>query len=172
MQAAPATTPDGDASRQLRVAELYRHCPAGDLAFGTTAEVADVDDIVGQDRAVQAIELAITTPSGGFNVFALGPPGIGKATAIRQFLTRRAATVPTPDDWCYVHNFADPRRPRALRLPGGRARPFARAMDELLEELRSAIPAAFESDSYRTRKAQIEAELKERGDKAFAAIQK
>src|SRR5512146_214302 len=142
-----ATIHDPDGARQLRVSDLYRHCPARDLRFRTTAEVPDVDDIVGQDRAVEAIELAITTPSDGFNVFALGPPGIGKATAIRQFLTRRAATVPTPDDWCYVHNFADPQRPQAIRLPAGTGAVLRESMDQLCVELKGAIPTAFESDA-------------------------
>jgi predicted ATP-dependent protease len=130
-----------------------------------------VDEIVGQERAVEAIDLAITSTSPGFNVFALGPPGIGKATAIRQLLTRRASDVPTPDDWCYVLDFADPQRPRAMRLPAGSGKPFGEAMAQLCVELQGAIPAAVESETYRSRKEAIEAEYEGRREASVRAVE-
>jgi len=166
------STNGADGASPLRVEDLYRHCPVADLAFETTADVPDVDEIVGQDRAVEAIDLAITTPSRGFNVFALGPPGIGKATAIRQFLARRAASVATPDDWCYVHNFADPQRPQALRVPAGIGAVLRESMAQLCIELQGAIPTAFESDSYRSRKETIDAEIEARRETGLAELEK
>jgi predicted ATP-dependent protease len=170
--AAAGASHDVDRVKTLKAEDLYRHCPAADLAFATTATVPDVDEIVGQDRAVEAIDLAITTPSGGFNVFALGPPGIGKTTAIRQFLARRAASVATPDDWCYVHNFADPQRPQALRVPAGTGTALRESMAQLCVELQGAIPAAFESDGYRSRKEAIEAEIEARREAGLAELEK
>ena len=108
------------APRPLPVAVLYRRCSVAELGFVTTEAVPDVSRIVGQERAVDAIELAVTMSAPGFNFFALGPPGIGKMTATRQYLGQQAAGAPTPD-WCYVHNFKQPHRPRALRLPPGRS---------------------------------------------------
>src|SRR3990172_4765618 len=133
--------------------------PAG-LGFATTAELPDLDQIVGQDRAVEAVRFAIGMRHDGYNLFALGPEGIGKYHVIRQFLERRAATEPVPPDVCYVHDFEQPQRPRALRLPVGRGAALRDAMDRLSLELRSAIPAAFETDEYRDRKAALEDECK------------
>jgi predicted ATP-dependent protease len=155
----------------LPVARLYRHCLAADLPFETTAQVPDLDAIVGQERAIEAIDLAVTSTAPGFNVFALGPPGSGKSTAIRQSLASRAANVPTPDDWCYVHNFADPQRPRALRLPAGTGRLLQEAMAQLCLELQGAIPAAFESDAYRSRKEAIDGEFESRREKALTELE-
>ena len=36
--------------------------------------------------------------------------------ALRQSLERQAQATPVPDDWCYVHDFDDPQRPRAIRV--------------------------------------------------------
>ncbi|HSL33367.1 MAG TPA: AAA family ATPase [Candidatus Limnocylindrales bacterium] len=163
---------DAPEARVVRVGALYRRCPTADLGFETTADVAEIDEIVGQERAVEAIDLAITSTGPGFNVYALGPPGIGKSTAIRQFLTRRAAGVPAPDDWCYVHNFADHQRPRALRVPAGTGVVLRDAMAQLCLELQGAIPAAFESDDYRRRKEAIEAEFEARREAQLTELEK
>jgi predicted ATP-dependent protease len=155
----------------LAPSELYRRCPTADLGFETTAEVPDVDEIVGQDRAVEAIDLAISLNGPGFNLYALGPPGIGKATAIHHYLAGRAGAVPTPDDWCYIHNFADPQRPRALRVPAGTGPALREAMAQLCLELQGAIPSAFEGDAYHKRKEAIEAEFEGRRDTSLAGLE-
>ncbi len=134
---------------------LRRICPAGDLPFETTDDLEVLDEIVAQDRAVQAISFGIGIRSAGFNLFALGQPGTGKATAMRRFLSRQAAKLPTPPDWCYVYNFADPHRPRAIRLSPGRARIFHRDCESLVEDLKTGIPRAFETEAYEQQKTTI-----------------
>ena len=158
-------------SRPLPVSALLRSCPPASLGFRTTAELPDVDTIVGQDRAMEAIDLAVGMAGPGFNVFALGPSGIGKMTALRRALTRQAARDPIPDDWCYVHDFEDPQRPRALRLPAGRAVALRAAMVQLCAEVQVALVAAFESDTYRARRAAMEAEAEARRDAVLAALE-
>jgi AmmeMemoRadiSam system protein B len=80
--------------RPLPVGRLYRRCPVADVPFATTATSPEVTAIIGQERAIEAIELAITSAGVGFNVFALRPPGIGKATALRQYLAAGHRTTP------------------------------------------------------------------------------
>ncbi|WP_404382562.1 Lon protease family protein [Caenispirillum salinarum] len=150
---------------------LYTPCPEDRLGFETTKELPDQDETVGQDRAVEAVDFGIGIRADGFNIFAAGPEGTGKTSLIRHFIGRAAEQQPRPSDWAYVHNFDDPNCPRALRLPGGRARDFQRAMDRLVEDMQAAIPAAFEGDEYRTRRQAIEDEFKERQEKAFGEIQ-
>ena len=134
-------------SRPLPVGALSRTCPPASLRFRTTADLPDIDRIVGQARAVEAIDLAARIAGPGFNIFALGPPGIGKMTALRQSLERQAQATPVPDDWCYVHDFDDPQRPRAIRVPAGMGVALRDAMAQLCVEVQGAIVAAFESDA-------------------------
>jgi lon-related putative ATP-dependent protease len=108
----------------------------------------------------------------GYNVYALGPSGTGKHTLIDDLLRRRAAAEPTPSDWCYVNNFADPQKPRRLELPPGRAVHLREAMRRLVEELRAALPAAFERDDYRTRREVVDQQFKERNEEPFAELQR
>ena len=151
---------------------LYRQCDPGLLSFRTTAEVEDLDGVIGQDRAVAAVRFGIGIRRRGYNLFALGPSGTGKYTTIRRFLEARAKDEPTPPDWVYVNNFATPSRPIAIELPSGLGRRLRADMDRLIDDLRAAIPAAFESDDYRTRKQAIDEEFKERQENAFESLQK
>lgn len=150
---------------------LYRRCDLAPLAFATTDELPDLDGVVAQERAVEAVRFAIGVRRAGYNLFALGPPGSGKESVVRQFLERRAAEEAPASDWCYVYNFAQPHRPRALSLPAGYGARLRDAMVHLVEDLRGGIRSAFESDEYRVQRQAIEAEVKEQQEKAFNEIQ-
>lgn len=150
---------------------LYQRCDPHQFTFETTDELEDLKEIIGQKRAVEAIRFGTGIQRKGYNLFALGTPGTGRHSVVRQFLEQKAATEPTPSDWCYVNNFEQPHKPRALQLPPGQGLKFQHDVSQLIEELRVAIPAVFESEEYRTRKQVIEEEFKERQDKAFEELQ-
>ncbi len=151
--------------------QLVRRCDPAALSFVTTAELEPLDEMVGQDRAVEAVAFGVAIHQPGFNLYAMGPEGTGKASLLRSVLAARAAGEPVPNDWCYVHNFVDPRRPRAIQLPAGEGRRFRDRIAQLERELRTAIPAAFESDEYRNRREAIETGLKERRDTALGGFE-
>ncbi len=150
---------------------LYRRCDPDMFAFDTTDDLKTLDQIIGQDRAVEAVRFGIGIRREGYNMFALGPSGSGKYHMVRQFLEDKAAADPVPLDLCYVNNFETSHKPDLLLLPTGRGAALSRDMDRLVEELQAAIPTAFESDEYRNRKQALEEQFKERHEKAFAAIQ-
>jgi hypothetical protein len=152
--------------------KLYTRCDPASLPFATTAELEELTLPVGQDRAIAALDFGIGIRSQGYNIYALGPEGSGKDSLVRLLLAKAAENEAAPDDWCYVHNFADPHRPRALRLPHGRALGLRKDMETLVGELHAAIPAAFDGDEYRTRKQVIEERYKERQEQSFVDIGK
>ena len=125
------------------------------FAWQSSEELEPLDAIIGQDRAVGAIGFGVEIGSEGYNIFAVGPAGSGRTTAIRQYLARRAAERAQPDEWCYVHNFEDPRRPRALSLAPGRATTLRDGMAEVVEQLEQEIPRAFEGEFYEQRRREI-----------------
>ena len=155
---------------RLSPTQLAQRCDPAQFAFAHTGELEDLDESFGQERAKNAIEFGVGIRRDGYNLYVLGPAGAGKQTLLRQVIGRQAAAAARPDDWCYVNNFDHPHRPRALRLPAGRGATLRDAMRKLVQELLATIPAVFESDEYRARTEQIDAEFSERHDKAFAAL--
>lgn len=146
---------------------LRRCCDAQGLPFATTAELADGESVAGQERALAAIAFGVGIRSEGYNLFAMGPEGIGRHITVQRHLRQQAERMQVPDDWCYVFNFKMPHKPRALRFPPGRAAAFKAGMQRLVEDLRAAIPAALESDEYRNRRNEIDAELVRRQEQAI-----
>jgi lon-related putative ATP-dependent protease len=156
----------------LEPAVLCRRCDLSPLSFHTTADLPDLTEVIGQERAVEAVRFGIGIRHEGYNLFAFGPEGTGKYSVVRLFLEQNAAVQPTPSDWCYINNFAEAGKPRALRLPAGGGVRLRQAMDQLVDELRTAIPAAFESENYRARRQEIEEEFRERQERALVEVQR
>ena len=157
--------------KQLPVEALYSPCDPDDFEFGTTADLEPLHEFIGQDRAVDSVRFAIGMSHEGYNLFAFGPQGTGKSSLVKKFLEIKSATQPVPDDWCYVQDFTEVHKAKALRLPPGRARPWAQDMEQLVEDLLAAIPAGFESAEYRNRRTGIEDNLKDRQEQSLTKLQ-
>ena len=155
---------------RLNPADLYNYCDPDQFGFETTAEIEEVAGVLGQARAVDAIQFGIGIRREGFNLFAMGPEGSGRHSILRRFIDEKAASEKVVCDWCYVHNFKDGHEPRALMLPPGRARKLKADMERLIEELRAAIPAAFDTDEYRAQRQQIEGESGRPEEEAMAEL--
>ncbi|MEA3377260.1 MAG: ATP-binding protein [Chloroflexota bacterium] len=157
--------------RSLEPDQLRRICDPAQLGFETTEELEGLGEIIGQERAVGAVRFGIGIRRDGYNLFALGPSGTGKRTTISRFLHRRASGEPTPSDWCYVNNFEDSQKPDAVQLPPGRGIELRKDMEQLVEELRTAVPALFESEDYQTRKQELQEEFQEKQEEALNRVQ-
>jgi predicted ATP-dependent protease len=168
---APSSLAAAPAARCVPPEALLRRADLSDLPFETTEGLEELSEVVGQDRAVEAIRFAVGMRREGYNLFALGRSATGKSSILRRFLEERAAAEPPPSDWCYVNNFDDPAHPRALRLPAGAGRKLKESFDRLVEELRVVLPAVLESEQYRARKQAIEEEFKQRQAKALDALE-
>ncbi|MFO0765893.1 MAG: ATP-binding protein [Nitrospiraceae bacterium] len=127
----------------------------GSLGFEDTSEIEPLDETIGQERAVEALEFGLQMKSAGFNIFVSGPVGTGKGTLVREMVKRLAQSAPPPSDWCYVNNFQDQSRPTCLWFPAGHGAAFKREVGEFIEGLRRDIPAAFEGKKYLDAKAKI-----------------
>jgi lon-related putative ATP-dependent protease len=156
----------------LNAEELCRTCDPDQFTFETTAELDDLQEVIGQDRAVEAIQFGIGIQRTGYNLFALGPNGTGKHTSVQRSLEKKAIGEPVPSDWCYVNNFAQPHIPNALQLPAGQGTTLKQDMDHLIEELFAVISGAFESEEYHLQKRAIEAEFQEKQEGALEELRK
>lgn len=126
-----------------------------DLKFKTTEQLALLDQFLGQKRAIEAIAFGIGIESQGYNLYAMGPAGIGKYSLIKSILDADALKKPTPPDWIYLHNFETPEKPIALQLPKGVGSIFQKDMKHFVQELSTTILGAFESDEYHTKMQEV-----------------
>ena len=165
------TDPAAQSGVALPAELLARRCRPGELPFNLSSELPDAPAMIGQDRAAEAVAFALRMRHKGYNVYALGPAGVGRHALVDNLLKSRAAKESTASDWCYVNNFADPQRPHCLDLPAGQGTGFAAAMKHLVEELRIALPAAFENNEYRARREVIDQQAKSRSEEAFGGLQ-
>ncbi len=150
---------------------LYQRCNPKGLNFKSTAELEELNEMPGQDRAVEAIHFATEINVDGHNVYVLGNPGSGRHMFVRQFLEKKAAGRTVPQDWCYVYNFDDPRKPRAIALPPGRSKALRDDVEQVIADAQTAIPAAFESEDFQSQREAIAEEFKETQEEAFKTVE-
>jgi len=137
---------------ELTAGQLRKVADAGRFGFETTASLGPAPHMVGQERAVEAIEFALEIDDPRYNLYISGDPGTGRQTAALAMVTQVASQRPPRSDWCYVYNFEQPTEPRALALPIGRARKFARDIDGFVLASRRELRRAFTDDLYTKRR--------------------
>jgi lon-related putative ATP-dependent protease len=158
------------AVRALAAGQLYQPADLSRLSFSTTAELEPIDGLIGQDRALGAINFGTRIDKAGFNLFVIGPNGARMQEAVKAVLEEEARTRPAPSDWIYVNNFTDADKPIAIELPAGRARQFAAKMQQLIDDLQTALPAVFQSDDYQSRRSAIDEAFQKKQGEAFSGL--
>lgn len=150
--------------------ELYHACNLSNLAFNTTDDLEKMTEHLGQSRAMEALKFGIGIQHEGYNLYVLGSTGIGKTTTIKELLEEEALEAKAPSDWCYIHNFEHPHKPRILQLPKGYGLKLQQEMNQFIEDILLAIPVAFETDEYRNSIQAIHDEYALKEEKSLAEI--
>lgn len=156
--------------KPLSVDKLYNYCDLEIFDFNTTAELEELDEIIGQSRALKAISFGIGIKKDGYNLYAMGKLGSGKHSVVEKFIKSRAKDEVQPGDWCYVNNFEDPRKPIYLKVASSMGMQLKKDMEELIEELQTIIPSVFESEEYRVQKQVIIDKLTEEKEKFLIGL--
>jgi lon-related putative ATP-dependent protease len=154
----------------LTPAQLYRPTDPTALDFQTTAELTPLDEPAGQQRALGAIQFGTQIRKTGFNLFVIGSAGSCMQDVVQSILRATHWDRPEPVDWVYVNNFEDARRPIAIQLPPGRAIELRDTMQEVVDDLKIALPALFESENYQARRSAIDEAFQEKQGEAFAKL--
>ncbi len=142
------------------------------LNIKSTKDVSKLKGIVGQERAVKALQFGLQMEGCGYNIYVAGSPGTGKMTSVKSFLEEIASKKKSPSDWCYVNNFSDPYQPKAIKLPAGKGTEFSQDMNHLIEHIQNEIPKAFESDEYTNQREKLLSDLNEEREKLSQDISK
>lgn len=142
---------------ELSTVELRAHIDPSILPFDTTADLEErAQPVLGQERAIDAILFGMGMKSDGYNIFIAGPPKTGLTYIARTFLEEQARKEATPPDWCYVHNFKEPDRPKAIKLSPGKGKELKKDMHEFIQTLQQKVPEVFDSDDYRAKEKELQ----------------
>jgi len=141
---------------ELRDSDLRCLCDPNVFNFKNTSEIEPLDEVIGQERAVHAIDFGLNMKSSGYNIFVTGIEGTGKSTIIKDIVNQHAKTLPTPVDWCMVNNFKDEYHPKAISVSTGKATAFSRTMNKLIDDLKKELPKTFEHESYQKRQSEVQ----------------
>ena len=122
---------------ELKASDLRFVCDPKIFKFKNTSEIKPLKEVIGQKRAVQAIDFGLNMKSPGYNIFVTGVEGTGKSTIVKDIVTKHAKTMPGPDGWCLLNNFKDQFRPKAIAVSWGKAVRFSKTINKLIEDLKS-----------------------------------
>ena len=121
------------------VDQLKKEVNLTKFKFKTTEDISPLIAVIGQDRAVRAIDFGLAIEDPSYNIFVTGFRGTGRTTIVRDLLDKIAASRSKPDDWIYVHNFENPDEPRAISLPSKKAKSLITKFDRLINKIKSSF---------------------------------
>ena len=156
--------------KKLTPKDLCRTTNDEALKFKSTAELPSLNKVIGQERAVRALQFGLELLAPGYNVFVGGVPGTGKSTIVKSLVEKFAANKPVPPDWLVVFNFRDEYHPRVFQLPAGQGNKFAKQMKRLIASLSTDLPKVFTGDNYSKRKKEITAEFDTGREEIIATV--
>lgn len=160
------------ASLRLAPDALTRPFDSKQFAFATTDDLEPFRGVLGQERAVEALQFGVAMPRPGYNVYVMGEPGTGRFSFVQRYLKAEGKRLETPMDWVYVNNFEEPREPRAVQLPPGEANAFITDIGQLVDNLLATFPAVFETPTFQQKKSAIDRAFNQRYDRALDVIER
>lgn len=156
---------------ELSPSDLRSVCEPKTFNFKDTSELEPLGEVIGQTRAVEAIDFGLNMKSPGYNIFVTGIEGTGKSTIIRDIVGRHAKILKSPVDWCMVHNFKDEYRPKVIPVPTGRAIRFSKTMGKLIDDLKKVLPKTFEHESYQDRQSEVQQKYSDLKKKIYKKLE-
>lgn len=160
------------AALRLSPEALTRPFSPEQFNFTNTEDLEPFRGVLGQERAVEALQFGVAMPRPGYNVFVMGEPGTGRFSFVKRYLKAEAKRLETPADRVYVNHFDEPREPRALELPSGTASEFMADINGLIDNLLATFPAVFEHPSFQQKKNAIDRAFNKRYDQALDVIER
>ena len=155
---------------RLKSEELCWSCNFDSFEFETTAEVEGGFEVIGQDRALDALNFGLSLKEKGYNIYVLNFSGPEEIDYIIKRITETAVGESTPPDLCYVHNFAAPEAPLLLKFPPGDGRRFKDGIEQRIKEIKAAVSELFTSEKYTKQKRKIKKEYEEETNQILAQI--
>lgn len=144
---------------ELTYKDLKMSCNPNVFNFASTADLEAIQDGIGQERGIKALEFGLQVDVKGYNLYIEGPSGVGKTSYTKNYLTQIASKKKVPSDWCYLYNFNVPNEPIAVEFPAGKGKEFKDDMDGFIKEIKKDIQKTFNNDDFEKEKALIKQEF-------------
>lgn len=154
----------------IPIDQLKNRCQLSEFDFKTTKEIKTHKDIIGQDRAMKALNFGVSIKRKGYNIFITGITGTGRNTYAKAIAKKYAQKRETPSDWCYVYNFKKPESPRAIELQAGKGSQFKKKIDAIISKLKLDIPKAITSKEVDDKKNVIYNQYKKKAQEVIDEI--
>ena len=155
---------------ELSYKDLKMTCNENMFHFETTKELEPINDGIGQERGIKALEFGIDINVKGYNIYIEGPSGVGKTMYTKNYLESIAPKKKVPNDWCYIYNFQNPNEPIAVSLPAGQGKEFKESMDGFIKEVKKDIKKTFNADDFEKEKALIKKEFEEKRESLLTKL--
>lgn len=111
--------------------------------------------IVGQDRAIKAIELGLGVSEPGYNIFVMGAPGTGRRTVLSTLLDNYRPNATKIQDIAYAYNFSNSIAPIALFFPAGKGRIFRTELKKAVDRIHKRTLVLLKSESFQNSEKEI-----------------
>ena len=157
---------------ELKASDLRYQVDPEVFKFKNTSTVHPLDEVIGQTRAVQAIEFGLNMDSPGYNIFVTGIEGTGKSTIVQDIVGDHAEALPPGCDWCMVNNFIDEFCPKTISVPTGQALKLKKQMAKFIEDLQNELPKAFSSESYQEKQSKLQKSYADKQRTLFKKLDK
>ncbi|WP_438970359.1 Lon protease family protein [Methylophaga sp.] len=156
---------------ELQASDLYRYCEPDSWTFSSTSDLETLPTIVGQERALSAIDFSVNINAEGYNLFVMGPAGVGKYTMIKRFLDEHARKLPKAKDWAYLNNFDDAQKPWVVSMPAGQGGQLRQDIETIVAHLETELPQAFDDEYYRGRMRTLDEAARKHRVRLFGTLQ-
>jgi predicted ATP-dependent protease len=163
-------------NHEVPVDKLRWRCDPNLFKFTCTKDLSPLQEFIGQDRAIKALEFGLSMKNNGYNIYVAGLTGTGKTSMVKTYIKKIIAEKEARgetfalEDWCYLHNFQDPDRPQIVSLPQGKGKTFSDQVAELLTRVKEEVGKTFSGEEYKTQMKKMVGEGQAKQQEVFEEI--
>lgn len=127
---------------------LKKECEPNIFNYDTTDKLLVSGELIGQERAMEALKYGLSIPRKGYNIFVTGLTGTGRNSYSYLVANEYANKREAAKDWCYIYNFKKPKSPKAISMDAGQGKVFKYDVEKTIRNIGVEIPQSLTSKEY------------------------
>lgn len=137
---------------EVPISKLKKRCDPDIFGYATTLNVPVKRELIGQERAMEALKFGLSVKKKGYNIYVSGMTGTGRNSYSYLVAKEFAEKKESPKDWCYVFNFKKPHSPIAICLDTGEGKTFKDYVEKAILNIKLDVPKILSSKDYEDNK--------------------